>query len=713
MTTRRAAVLLGASALLSCPAMAGGGMWLPSQAPEVAAQLKAAGFALDPAVLANLQAAPMNAIVSLGGCSASFVSPQGLIATNHHCIYGSIQYNASSERDLLRDGFLAASLADELPAAPGTRAFVIEDLREVTGAMMRGVSDRMSGLARSNRLEANRKALIARCERQPNRRCDVRAYFGGSQYWLQQQLEIQDVRLVYAPAGAIGNFGGEIDNWQWPRHTGDFGFYRAYVAPDGTSRPFDRANVPYQSRAWLRVARTGLNEGDFVLVAGFPGVTERHRTAAETRAWFERIYPRQQQLLADYSDRINALTAGDADATIRYANTVRGADNVKKKLQGQLAGAEAISLLDKKAAEEAAFRAWAAEPARAARLGPVIAALDRVAAEQADADQAGLTSSLLNRAQLLSAARTLYRWSKERERPDAEREPGFQDRDRRLIAERLTAIERRFDPRVDRGLFEQALAEYQKLPEADRSRALAAALASPGLDGLYAGTRLGDTTTRLGWMDQPASAFEASDDPFIRLAVAMYPEDMAAEAARKDRQGRMQAARSAYMAAWRDWARARGQSLFPDANGSLRFTFGQVRGKVRDGMRWDAFTTDLGILEKATGRDPFDAPVRQLDALRAGGFANLARADGRLPVNFLSTVDITNGNSGSATLNARGELVGLAFDGTIEGIISDWWFDDALTRTIHVDSRYMVWVMERLDRATRLLDEMEVARAAQ
>ena len=312
----------------------------------------------------------------------------------------------------------------------------------------------------------------------------------------------------------------------------------------------------------------------------------------------------------------------------------------------------------------------------------------------------------------MGAARTLYRWAKEREKPDAAREFGFQDRDRRLIAERLTAIERRYDPRVDRGLFEQALGEYAKLPEADRSRALAAALASPGLDGLYAGTKLADTPTRLGWMEKPAAEFEASEDPFIRLAVAMYPEDMAAEARRKDRQGRMQAARSAYMAAWREWAASQGRALYPDANGSLRFTFGRVEGRARDGMRWYPFTTDLGILEKATGREPFDAPTRQLEALRVGRFANLAQPDGRLPVNYLTTVDITNGNSGSATLNARGELVGLAFDGTIEGVVSDWWFDDALTRTIHVDSRYMVWVMQ-LDGAGRLLDEMQVARAQQ
>jgi hypothetical protein len=194
--------------------------------------------------LANLKAAPLTAIASLGGCSAAFLSPQGLVATNHHCVYGSIQYNSKPGQDYLTDGFVAASLTDELPAAPGSRIFVIEDLRDVTTAMNKGVTAKLSGLQRFEKMDANRKALIAACEKQASRRCDVRAYYGGAQYWLQQQLEIKDVRLVYAPAGGIGNFGGETDNWQWPRHTGDFGFYRAYVAPDGSSAPFAKENVP-------------------------------------------------------------------------------------------------------------------------------------------------------------------------------------------------------------------------------------------------------------------------------------------------------------------------------------------------------------------------------------------------------------------------------------------------------------------------------------
>lgn len=711
----RVRMMAGAAVLMTAcaPALAGEGMWLPRQAPELAKTLKDAGLAIDPAALSNLQAAPMNAIASLGNCSASFVSPAGLVVSNHHCVYGSIQYNSKPGQDYLTDGFLAKTLGDEVPAAPGSRIFVIEDLRDVTREMTAGVTAKLSGFDRDARLEANRKTLIAACEKQPNRRCDVRPYFGGSTYYLQQQLELQDVRLVYAPPRAIGNYGGEVDNWQWPRHTGDFGFYRAYVAPDGASAPYSPNNVPYKPKSWLKIAEDGVKAGDFVLVAGFPGNTNRHRTSAETQAFFGKLYPRQQKLTADYVDQIMALTAGDADATIKYASILRGLENTKKNLGGQLAGAEAIDLRTKKANQEAAFRSWiGTDPKRAARLGPVVTALDGVAAEATDAAFTNLTAGMINRAQLLTAARDLYRWAKEREKPDAQREPGYQDRDRRLMSERMTQIDRRFAPKVDRGLLQAALVQYRTLPQADRNAGFERVLGEVGLDRLYAETTLGDRATRLGWLDKPAAAFESSTDPFIRMAVAMYPELMAAERKSKDRAGRMQAARSAYMAAYREYAASQGQALYPDANGSLRFTFGTVTGRARDGMRYDPFTTAAGIVEKNTGREPFDSPKSQLDLIAARDFGRYASPElGTLPVNFLASLDITGGNSGSATLNSRGELVGLAFDGTIEGIISDWWFDDSLTRSIHVDSRYMLWVMDKVDRAQRLLDEMGVAKA--
>jgi hypothetical protein len=705
-------LLAGAAALMiAAPvaARADEGMWLPSQTGAIADQMKAAGLELDARTLGDLQRPPLTAIASLGGCSAAFLSPEGLVATNHHCVAGSLQYNSSPENDYLTNGFLAKTLADELPAAPGSRVYVIEDLRDVTKDMMKG-ADRLEGRARYDRLQANRTALIEACEKQANRRCDVRAYFGGQQYWLQQQLEIQDVRLVYAPAGGVGNFGGEKDNWMWPRHTGDFSFYRAYVAPDGSSAAFSKDNVPFKPKAWLPIAKQGVKEGDFIMVAGFPGVTERLRTADEARFYYEELYPYQQRMLAEYGDRIDELTAGNQAATIAYAATLQGVENYEKKIAGQLAGADAISLVDKKAAEEVAFRAWIkADPKREAQYGAALAELDRLVAESNAAALADARKGMLGRGQLYAAARQLYRWANEQAKPDKDREPGYQERDRAFMTQGMQRIERRYVPDIDQALWADGIAEYRQLPDDKRTKSFDAFMQGRDLASFYAATELGTTAKRLEWMDKTPADFRASSDPFIQLAVATYDEAMAAEAEEKARAGHVQKARSKVMEARLAYAASLGKTMYPDANGSLRFTYGKVTGKTVDGQAWTPFTTAEGILAKHTGRGEFDAPDKMIELIKAKDYGSYVAPElGTLPVDFLSTVDITNGNSGSSTLNARGEFVGLAFDGTIEGVVSDWMYDPAINRTIHVDSRFMLWTMEKVDGADRLLREMGV-----
>lgn len=713
MTFRTLAVAASSLAIglaLSTPAAADEGMWLPSQMAEVAAQMKAAGAQVPPEQLADLTKAPMNAIVSLGGCSASFVSPEGLVVSNHHCVYGSIQYNSKPGQDYLTDGFLAKTKAEEVPAAPGTRIFVIEALRNVTTDMLKGVTPKMTGRQRFDRMDANRKGLIAACEKQPNRRCDVRSYFGGERYFLQQQLEIKDVRLVYAPAGGIGNFGGETDNWQWPRHTGDFGFYRAYVGPDGSSAAYSKDNVPYQPKSWLTIAKEGLKDGDFVMLAGFPGNTNRWRMAAETKSVFADRYPLNQKMLSDYSDLVNKLTAGNQAAQIKYANSVKGADNTKKNLLGQMSGADTIRLIETKEAEEAAFRTWlAADPKRQATYGPALAQLDALIAENNKRAVNDIKMGQLGRAQLLSAASTLYRWAKERAKPDALREAGFQDRDRTPRMEGLKQIERRFDAMVDRKITEWALEHYRSVPAGERNDALLAKLDQIGLDKLYGETKLTDTATRLAWLDKTPAEFEASTDPFIQLAVAAYPYSQQRLDEDKENDGKLNAASRTVMEARMAWTREQGKPVYPDANSSLRITWGKVTGRKQDGVTWSAFTTAEGMAAKHTGKGEFDAPDKAVDLVKARDYGNYVAPElGTLPVNYLTTVDITGGNSGSATLNAKGELVGLAFDGTLDGVISDWRFNPAINRTIHVDHRYMLWVMEKVDGATNLLKEMGV-----
>lgn len=705
-------LLAGACALtISAPAAVSAeeGMWLPSQTGAIADAMKAAGLELDAATLGDLQRPPLTAIASLGGCSAAFLSPQGLVATNHHCVAGSLQYNSSPENDYLTNGFLAATLGDELPAAPGSRVYVIEDLRDVSAAMLKGAG-KLEGRARYDRLQANRTALIEACEKQANRRCDVRAYFGGAQYWLQQQLEIKDVRLVYAPAAGVGNFGGEKDNWMWPRHTGDFSFYRAYVAPDGSSAAFAKENVPFQPKAWLPVAKQGVKEGDFIMVAGFPGTTERLRSAEEARFYYEELYPYQQRMLAEYGDLIDALTAGNQAATIAYAATLQGVENYEKKIAGQMAGADAISLIDKKAAEEAGFRAWiAADPKREAQYGAALAQLDTLIVQSNSEALANAKRGLLGRGQLYGAARRLYRWANEQAKADKDREPGYQARDRAFMAQAMQRIERRYVAEIDQALWDDAIAEYRTLPADQRNASFDTFMEGRELASFYAGTELNNTAKRMEWMGKSVADFKASNDPFIQLAVATYDEAMASEADDKARSGEVQKARSAVMAARLAYAASLGKTMYPDANGSLRFTYGKVTGKAVDGQVWTPFTTAEGIVAKHTGRGEFDAPDKMIALIKAKDYGRYAAPElGTLPVDFLSTVDITNGNSGSSTLNARGEFVGLAFDGTIEGVVSDWMYDPAINRTIHVDSRFMLWTMEKVDGAARLLEEMGV-----
>ena len=278
------------AALLACtataPIAAKEGMFTPGQLPEIAEDLKETGLEIDPETLTDLTGFPMGAIVSLGGCSASFVSPEGLVVTNHHCARGSVQYNSTAENNYLENGFLAKAKGDELPAAPGSRIYVTTEITDVTARMRDGV-DALSATERYDTLEQRMKDITAECEQDAGSRCQVASFYGGAEYTLIKRLEVRDVRLVYAPADSIGKYGGDIDNWMWPRHTGDFAFYRAYVAPDGSAADYSEDNVPYQPEHHLKVSAAGLDDGDFVMAAGW-SMPKAHRS------FCTRIYPRCQ-----------------------------------------------------------------------------------------------------------------------------------------------------------------------------------------------------------------------------------------------------------------------------------------------------------------------------------------------------------------------------------------------------------------------------------
>ncbi|MGB3808160.1 MAG: S46 family peptidase [Erythrobacter sp.] len=713
--------LLLATSAITAPLAAKEGMFTPDQLQEIGGQLEEAGLEIDPEELADLTGFPMGAIVSLGNCSASFVSPEGLVVTNHHCARGSVQYNSTAENNYLVEGFLAEEKSAELPAAPGSRIYVTTEVTDVTERMREDTED-LSPNERYDLVEQRGKDITAECERDAGFRCQVASFYGGAQYKLIKRLEVRDVRLVYAPADSIGKYGGDIDNWQWPRHTGDFAFYRAYVAPDGSAADFDEANVPYRPDHHLKVSASGLEEGDFVMAAGYPGSTSRYTLMAEVENTFGWTYPTFQGLLTSWIATIEQAAPEGTDARVKYESRLAGLNNYEKNLRGQIDGARRVGLVERRRARESELANWIATDRSRADYGDAIAALGVLSQESADASRTSFWYNNATRPQLLGAAQNLYRLSKERELPDAQREPGYQERDMTFFRQGLEALDRRYDPAVDKAEWALFLRGYLQQPADQRVAALDEALGLsanttaedlPGLlDRYYENTTLGDAETRIALMEADPATFEASEDPFIELAVALYYYERQLEDEAEERAGRSLALRPAYMEAITQWQRDQGGLTYPDANSTLRVTYGSVLGgSPRDGMAYLPFTTLEGLAAKATGEDPFDAPERQLERIAAGDYGSYALDSiGSVPVNFLSDLDSTGGNSGSATLNARAELVGLLFDGTFESVNSDWDFDPRTTRTIHVDTRYMLWVMEKVDGADALIAEMELVR---
>ena len=716
--------IIAASVAFCCaalPALAKEGMFTPEQLPQIAGDLKSTGLEISPETLSDLTGFPMGAIVSLGGCSASFVSGQGLAVTNHHCARGSVQYNSTPDNNYLENGFLAKELADELPAAPGTRMFVTVDFADVTSRVTGTLSEDLQGRERYDAIEQNRKAIIAECEAEPGYRCSVPAFFQGLEYKLIKQMEIRDVRIAYAPAESTGKYGGEIDNWMWPRHTGDFSFYRAYVGPDGKPADYSEDNVPYQPAQILKVSAAGLDDGDFVMAAGYPGSTNRYARLSLVSYTFDWLYPTYLDLVGQWVDTIKGASEEGSDARIKYDALLASLNNFLKNTQGQLEGAKRVGLVSRRAEREEALTSWLTSQDKNA-LVDNITQLDSVMEERIRNNKQNFWYKNLSRAQLLSVAKQLYRNAIEREKPDAEREPGFQERDRSRLEESLTRVDRRFDAAVDKAVWKKMISLYMAQPEEARVKAFDNAMglkaaADKGnldevLDTFYRETTLKDTEMRVNWLKAGRSEFESSKDPFIRLAVGLYDTEMQIEDATKALQGQSAALQPLYMQAIIDWQKSKGSLAYPDANSTLRVTYGNVLGgSPKDGLIYEPFTRLEGILEKDTGENPFNAPAKLLSLIEEKQYGPYKLDSiNSVPVNFLTDLDSTGGNSGSATLNANAELVGLLFDGTFESVNSDWDFDPRTTRTIHVDARYMLWVMEYVDGATNLIDEMTIVK---
>ena len=701
-----------------------GGMWLPQQMtlPGIALNFRHMGVQIDPKVLADPLAAPLNAVVSLGGCTASFVSPEGLLVTNHHCVQGALQLNTNKKQNqnYVEDGFLAATRADEKSAGPAQRVLVAQAFKDVTKEIRDGLDKIKDPVARKDEAENRTKALLAACEKgRPTVRCTVRPYFGGGMYIQTENLEIRDVRLVYAPARSVGDYGGETDNWNWPRHTGDWSFYRAYVGKDGSPADYSPDNVPYQSKNYLHVTTDGLQPGDFVMVAGYPGNTSRTRTAADIHHEVEWALPYQIAFAKERYAIAEAHIADESETGTKAVVMKQGVQNRLAKDEGVLAGLTKGDLLAQKDALDKRIKEWAAQPGHEAFKQSIdkLEQLDVEARRTARVDfdrRAAFDGS-----RLLATAQDLTRWAEERVKPNDDRKAGYQDRDLNQALGRQKQLARTYDRTLDRAVFRLGLVRALQLPEQDRAwlatlldvkkaTKIDETLIDKTLDTWYGAQQLEDDKLRISLLQTATPAqLKASKDPFLRAAQRIWPVVKADEKRLDARQGELLLVTPAYVEAMRE---VLGGELAPDANQSLRVTYGTVKSfKPESKDPADRpFTVASQILAKDTGKEPFNAPQKLLAAIKAKTFGPYGDPvlGGELAIDFLTDLDTTGGNSGSPTLNSKGELVGLLFDGTLEGVASDVVFNPTTTRSISVDARYMIWTMDLLDGGDHLIREM-------
>ncbi len=702
-------------ALLNLNVFALEGMWEPSQMGNLKKELKNTGYSGDADNLTDLFSFPLNAIVSLGGCSASFVSPEGLIATNYHCIEGSyLQFNSSEKENLFETGFVARSKSEEKPSAPGSSAYVTQSITNVTKAVLRQTENLKDDLDRYNKIESNKKSIIEQCETSDEIRCNVRSFFSGETYQLEKRLKIRDVRLVYAPPASIGEYGGEIDNWMFPRHTGDFALLRAYVAPDGSSKEFANQNKPYKSKNYLKISAKGVQEGDFVMVAGYPGTTNRLLTYNEVEFDIEEGFKGFVNFLKSGIDIMRSSTKDEDGSSLKYRGLISGYENYYKKISGQIDGAESFSVQDKANSDWLGFIDYLSEKGSRQEKDSLDSLLSLIDDQKAKE----LPNYYYGNSRMISTAQRIYRYAYERTKPNDQREIGFQERDHENIVNGIKSLDYRLDKRVDEEIFINRLEKYRifdrnlRRPQFSNYFQLDADFKKSKkiVEDIYSQKSLLDSAEdRLSLIDLSLDELNSIEDPFINIARILFDEQMDYENIAKSEASEKQRLKSTFIKSLRKYYKSIGKSLYSDANGTLRITFGNVKGvSLEDGITYGPFTRLEGINKKHSGEEPFNAPDKLMDLISQKNYGRYELESlGSVPVNFLCDLDITNGNSGSATLNAKGELVGLAFDGMLQTIIADYKYIPE-ARTISVDSRYFLWTLEKFDEARNILEELSL-----
>ena len=704
------------------------GMWLPMFVERLNyVDMEKMGLQLTPEELYSINNSSLkDAIVGLSEgatprgffCTGEIVSGKGLMFTNHHCGYNSIQKLSTIEHDYLTDGFWAKSFEEELPAEGISASFLVR-MEDVTEQIFSVLNDTMNWDERNAAIAAKAKELEAAASEDGKYNPIIKGFFEGNEYYMFVYKVYTDVRLVGTPPSSIGKFGGDTDNWMWPRHTGDFSIFRVYADAEGKPAPYSPENKPLTPKHHLPVSLDGVQQDDFTMIWGFPGTTERYLTSYGIDYNVETFYPIIHDIFKLQTDIMDEFMQKDASVNIMYADDKAGLANTWKNFEGQMLMLRKNKVAERKAELEAQFTEWVnADPARVEEYGNVLNTLAENYAMAAEftpsiyypnfVTQTGAIAIAAEFAQYVAAA---------------------QGKDKEAIAaaeEALKAIDAEaYFAETYKALEDKTLVEMLKLyyntfnAEANPNfynfvekeyKGDVVALANDILENSIFAT----AESIKAFIEKP-NAKKVEKDPAYVVLNTMIEHMMSGLAPYRAAMQTIDENNHLFVKGLREfYAETQPEkSLYPDANSSLRMSYGSVQDyQPADAVHYDYVCTANGILEKYVPGDyEFDVPQRLLDLIEAKDFGQYADENGELIVCFLSTNDITGGNSGSPIMNAKGELIGLAFDGNWEAMSGDINFEPTLQRTINVDARYVLFVIDKFAGATNLIDELTIVKS--
>lgn len=680
--------------------------------------LASKGLKIDPATIYNPGGTSLiEGIISLGGCSASFVSNDGLILTNHHCVFGAVSAASTPQNDYLTDGFIARTRAEEIPAR-GLTARITERMRDVSAEVLSAINEGMAPLERANAIQRRMSELTRKAEAEmPGKTITISEMLPGKSYVMFISTSYPDVRLVYVPPRSIGEFGGEDDNWMWPRHTGDFSFVRAYAGADNLPAPHAASNVPYRPRRVIKVNPAGVNEEDFVFILGYPGRTYRHQPSHFLAYEENHRMPFIADLNAWQISTLQEIGKESRATALMFDSRIKGLANTMKNYRGKLAGMRRLHLVAARQKEEAGLQQFIdSDPKRKAVYGTVLSDTGRIYdAMSRRAPYELLLDNLRSMSLMLRLAGTVVDASEQMEKPSAERTRPYQDASLEQTRKASAGNLQSYHETAERLFLIKAVSMAGNLPADCRIAPLDEAL---GRDYSEANVRRwveqALSQTKLKTRDGLAAAIgrtpaelRAMKDPFVDLAFGLAPLYRELSTLRAGRDAELSKLSALLIDVKQQYLQ---KDFIPDANRTLRFTYGRIRGySPADAVVMKPITTLNGVIEKTRDEYPWATPqvVRDLHAARDYGRYALPGTK-ELPVAILYNTDTTGGNSGSPVMNAMGELVGVNFDRAWEATINDFAWNEAYSRSIAVDIRYVLWVTEKVGKATFLLEEMGI-----